>query len=109
MVTRSTAPTRAPTPQLKVPGEESTSGRLIHRRPRRRSGVAGGTCFFVLEDPNDGLQDTEGAGKLSAAPGLGWGHVLVTGEPTPAAETKSAGYTQGGVLVWPEPRLRRAC
>lgn len=91
MVTRSTAPTRAPTPQPRVPGEESTSGRLIHRRPQRRSGVAGGTCFFVLEDPSDGLQDTEGAGKLSAAPGLGWGHVLVTGEPTPAAETKSAG------------------
>ena len=84
MVTRSTAPTRAPTPQLKVPGEESTSGRLIHRRARRRSGVAGGTCFFVLEDPNDGLQDTEGAGKLSAAPGLGWGHSpLSQGSPHP--------------------------
>lgn len=53
------------------PTTQSAWERLMHRRPRRRSGVAERTCFFVSEDPCDRLQDRGGAVRLSAAQGLG--------------------------------------
>ena len=72
----------------------------MRRRPRKRSGAAGRTCSFVSEDPCDRLQDTGGAARLSAAEVCG-GHVLVTGEPTPAAESAgSLGYAGGMLACW---------
>lgn len=53
--------------------------------------MVGGRCFFVLEDPSDGLQDAEGAEKLSAALRRGGGGTSLSQGATPAAETKSSG------------------
>lgn len=107
MVTRSTAPTRAHPRNPKSPGKKARRA-LDTQTSRRRSGVVGGRCFFVLEDPSDGLQDTEGAEKLSAAPAWGVGGTSLS-QGSPHLQQRQSprgalGHT-GGVLVWPEPRL----
>lgn len=73
----------------KVPGKKARRA-LDTQTSRRRSGVVGGRCFFVLEDPSDGLQD--GQKELEKLPlaRRGVGARPVTGSPH-LAETKSGG------------------
>lgn len=99
------------------PTTQSAWERLMHRCPRRRSGVVERTCFFVSEDPCDRLQDRGGAVRLSAAQGLGGGTSSSQESPHPQQSPRARWDTQAacwcGLGLGPEehadPLAGRRC